>query len=220
MMMPRPSRSTGKFSGRRPTSSRVIRAFTRLMKVKTASLATLRRRIPRARQLLLVCGHGKAPKSSMPPSWLNTQGFFELRLHRYRHLRLRRRCLELHLWRDGRMVRGQLDGARRRVRSFDRPGRHRARSGFSQFQWVGEIERRYELWSHPGKIAITGFVTRGPLGTYAGRDRVGQITGGPADIAAVRQYRSRTGVSVNLEQEITADLGGSRARLCQRQCRA
>ncbi len=34
-----------------------------------------------------------------------------------------------------------------------------------------------------------------------------QITGGPADIAAVRQYQSRGGVSMNLEQEITADLG-------------
>ena len=31
--------------------------------------------------------------------------------------------------------------------------------------------------------------------------------GGPADIAAVRQYRSRTGLSANLEQEITSDLG-------------
>ena len=34
-----------------------------------------------------------------------------------------------------------------------------------------------------------------------------QITGGPADIAAVRQYRSRGGLNINLEQEITADLG-------------
>ena len=32
-------------------------------------------------------------------------------------------------------------------------------------------------------------------------------TGTPANIAAVRQYRSRTGLSANLEQEITADLG-------------
>jgi len=30
---------------------------------------------------------------------------------------------------------------------------------------------------------------------------------GPADIAAVRQYQSRGGVSMNLEQEITSDLG-------------
>jgi high affinity Mn2+ porin len=29
----------------------------------------------------------------------------------------------------------------------------------------------------------------------------------PADIAAVRQYRSRTGVSVNAEQQVMADLG-------------
>jgi high affinity Mn2+ porin len=78
---------------------------------------------------------------------------------------------------------------------------------FSQFQWLGEIERRYELWSHPGKIAFTGFLTRARLGTYEDAIALAQVTGGPADIAAVRQYRSRTGLGVNLEQEITADLG-------------
>ena len=78
---------------------------------------------------------------------------------------------------------------------------------FSQFQWLGEIERRYELWSHPGKIAFTGFLTRARLGTYDDAIALAQVTGGPADIAAVRQYRSRTGLGVNLEQEITADLG-------------
>jgi high affinity Mn2+ porin len=78
---------------------------------------------------------------------------------------------------------------------------------FSQFQWLGEIERRYALWSHPGKIAFTGFLTRARLGTYEDAIALAQITGGPADIAAVRQYRSRTGLGVNVEQEITADLG-------------
>ena len=78
---------------------------------------------------------------------------------------------------------------------------------FSQFQWLGEIERRYELWSHPGKIAFTGFLTRARLGTYEDAIALAQITGGPADIAAVRQYRSRTGLGINVEQEITADLG-------------
>src|SRR6516162_7667082 len=34
---------------------------------------------------------------------------------------------------------------------------------FAQFQWLGEIERRYELWGHPGKVAVTGFLSRGPL---------------------------------------------------------
>ncbi len=78
---------------------------------------------------------------------------------------------------------------------------------FSQFQWIGEIERRYDLWSHPGKIAVTGFLTRARLGRYQDAITLSQITGGPADIAAVRQYRSRMGLSGNLEQEITPDLG-------------
>ena len=78
---------------------------------------------------------------------------------------------------------------------------------FGQFQWVGEIERRYDLWEHPGKIAVTGFLTRGRLGTYQDAIALAAVTGGPADIAAVRQYTSRGGAGVNLEQEITSDLG-------------
>ena len=35
---------------------------------------------------------------------------------------------------------------------------------FGQFQWVGEIERRYDLWGQPGKIAVTGFLTPRPHG--------------------------------------------------------
>ena len=80
-------------------------------------------------------------------------------------------------------------------------------SNFGQFQWIGEIERRYDLWSHPGKIAFTGFLTRARLGTYQDAITLAMAAGGPADIAAVRQYRSRTGLSANLEQEITSDLG-------------
>src|SRR6202030_1651186 len=33
------------------------------------------------------------------------------------------------------------------------------------------------------------------------------VTGGPADIAAVRRYNSRGGLSLNLEQQITDELG-------------
>jgi high affinity Mn2+ porin len=78
---------------------------------------------------------------------------------------------------------------------------------FDQFQWVGEVERRYDLWGHPGTIAVTGFLSRGRMGNFANAIALADITGGPADIAAVRQYQSRGGVSVNLEQEITSDLG-------------
>jgi high affinity Mn2+ porin len=78
---------------------------------------------------------------------------------------------------------------------------------FSQFQLDGEIERRYALWNRPGKIAVTGFLTRAKLGTYQDAIALAQATGGPADIAAVRQYRSRSGLSMNLEQEVIDDLG-------------
>jgi high affinity Mn2+ porin len=78
---------------------------------------------------------------------------------------------------------------------------------FSQFQWDGEIEYRYELWRQPGKIAITGFLTRGNMGHFADAIQLAALTGGPADIAAVRQYKSRGGISANLEQQITEQLG-------------
>jgi high affinity Mn2+ porin len=78
---------------------------------------------------------------------------------------------------------------------------------FDQFQWLGEIERRYDLWGHPGKLAVTGFLTRGRMGSFEDAIALAEITGGPADIAAVRKYQSRGGVSMNLEQEITSDLG-------------
>jgi high affinity Mn2+ porin len=80
-------------------------------------------------------------------------------------------------------------------------------SSFDQFQWDGEIEHRYELWGQPGKIAVTGFLTRGRMGSFADAIALAAVTGGPADIAAVRRYNSRGGLSLNLEQQITEELG-------------
>ena len=83
---------------------------------------------------------------------------------------------------------------------------------FQQFQWVGEIEHRHELWGQPGKIAVTGFLSRGRMGSYEDAIALAAITGGPADTPPVRQYRSRRGVSMNIEQQITSDLGRFRPR--------
>jgi high affinity Mn2+ porin len=79
--------------------------------------------------------------------------------------------------------------------------------GFRQFQWVGEIERRYQLWGQPGKVAITGFLTRANTGRFEDAIALAALTGGPADIAAVRHFNSRGGVSFNLEQQVTEELG-------------
>jgi high affinity Mn2+ porin len=78
---------------------------------------------------------------------------------------------------------------------------------FSQFQSVGEIERRYQLWGHAGKIEVTGFLPRGRMASFADAIALAAVVGGPPLLPPVRQYQSRGGVSFNIEQEITAELG-------------
>jgi high affinity Mn2+ porin len=80
---------------------------------------------------------------------------------------------------------------------------------FSQFQMVGELERRYQLWGEPGAIKITGFLTRGRMASFQDAIDLSLATG--LDIndatAAVRTYQSRPGVSLNLQQQVTAEVG-------------
>ena len=78
---------------------------------------------------------------------------------------------------------------------------------FGQFQLVGEIERRFEPWQQPGKVAVTPWLSRGRMGNYDDAVRLAHVTGQPADIAAVRAYRSRWGLAANLEQQVTPDWG-------------
>ena len=80
-------------------------------------------------------------------------------------------------------------------------------STFQQFQMVGEIEERHELWGQPGKIKITGFLSRGDAGQFSDAIALAQVTGLPADINAVRSYTSRPGVSLNLEQQVNDNFG-------------
>jgi high affinity Mn2+ porin len=80
---------------------------------------------------------------------------------------------------------------------------------FSQFQLVGEIEERHELWGQPGKIKITGFVSRGRAGNFQDALNLSQATGLDASdaLAAVRTYQSRPGVSLNMEQQVSDTVG-------------
>jgi high affinity Mn2+ porin len=78
---------------------------------------------------------------------------------------------------------------------------------FGNFELVGEIEERHELWGQPGKIKITGFLERGRMGAFADAIALAEQTGQPADITAVRRYTSRPGLSLNLEQQVTENLG-------------
>jgi high affinity Mn2+ porin len=78
---------------------------------------------------------------------------------------------------------------------------------FDQFQTLIEIERRYDLGGQAGKAALTAFLTRGRMGAFDAATALALASGRPADIALVRRYASRTGLSLNLEQALGGGLG-------------
>ena len=83
---------------------------------------------------------------------------------------------------------------------------------FSQQQYVGEIEERHQLWGQPGKLKITAFLSHGRAGDFAGAVALSQpgqpFAGDPSTaLASLRSYRDRTGVSLNLEQQLTETMG-------------
>ena len=80
---------------------------------------------------------------------------------------------------------------------------------FGQFQVVGEVEERHELWGEPGKIKVTGFVSRGRAGQYDAALGLAAATGIDPSLALAysRHYDSRPGVSVNLEQQVSENVG-------------
>lgn len=78
---------------------------------------------------------------------------------------------------------------------------------FSQFQLVGEAEERHTLWGETGRVLLTGFLSRGRMGRYSDAVALAIAHGGRADTALVRHYASRPGVSLDVEQQVSKDLG-------------
>ncbi|MBU6458980.1 MAG: carbohydrate porin, partial [Bradyrhizobium sp.] len=78
---------------------------------------------------------------------------------------------------------------------------------FGQFQMVGEIERRYSLWDQPGKVAVTGFLTRARLSNFQADVNLAAATGTTPDLSLVRPYSSKTGITGNIEQQIMPGVG-------------
>jgi len=78
---------------------------------------------------------------------------------------------------------------------------------FEQFQLVGELEERHTLGARPGKLRLTGYLSRARMAKLDDASALAVATGQPADAALVRRYAGRPGASVNLEQEVTGDLG-------------
>jgi high affinity Mn2+ porin len=78
---------------------------------------------------------------------------------------------------------------------------------FDQYQLDEEVEERHELSGQPGKLKLLGFLSHGRMGSYNQATQIALETGSSADIAAVRKSHNRPGVSLNLEQQITEDVG-------------
>jgi high affinity Mn2+ porin len=76
-----------------------------------------------------------------------------------------------------------------------------------QAQFVTELEERHTLWGQPGKLKFLYWLTRGNLGTYSDALAQAAVTGQTPSTATVRNYRSKYGIGLNLEQQITSDLG-------------
>jgi high affinity Mn2+ porin len=88
--------------------------------------------------------------------------------------------------------------------------------GVRQGQLVTELEERHSLWDQPGKLKFLYWLTWGDLGTYLDAIALGQATGQTPSTGAVRRFRTKDGVGLNLEQQLTGDLGVfARASLSQ-----
>jgi high affinity Mn2+ porin len=73
------------------------------------------------------------------------------------------------------------------------------------WQQVAELEGRYSLGGHPGKVRLLGYLESAPMGSY--KAAVVNYPPEMPDIADTRRYRYTYGVELNAEQEITKDLG-------------
>ena len=69
---------------------------------------------------------------------------------------------------------------------------------------VTELELRYALGTHDGAARLLGFLNRAHMGSY--QEAIDNPTR-PADIAAARSYRYKYGFGLNLEQELTKNIG-------------
>jgi high affinity Mn2+ porin len=89
----------------------------------------------------------------------------------------------------------------------DVPNSKTLEPGFKEFALIGEIEGRYDLGGHPGKLKVLGFLNYGRMGSYSDAVSLGHATDATPDTALVRHFASRPGLALNLEQEIRPDLG-------------
>ena len=87
------------------------------------------------------------------------------------------------------------------------PNSDKLSPGFTQGQFLSELEERHNLWDQPGKLKFLYWLTHGNLGTYLDAISQGAATGQTPSTGAVRSFRTKDGFGLNLEQQLAPDLG-------------
>lgn len=71
-----------------------------------------------------------------------------------------------------------------------------------------EIEKAYEIGGQPGKVRVLAFRNQAKFGNFNDALNFARLNGGTPDVANVRQTQSKYGFGLNLEQNLTDDIGG------------
>jgi len=79
--------------------------------------------------------------------------------------------------------------------------------GFGEYELVSEFEARTNFSERPGKIKLLAYANRGRMGDYLDAVALAGKTGAIPDTALVRQPAFKPGAVLNLQQEISDDLG-------------
>jgi high affinity Mn2+ porin len=87
------------------------------------------------------------------------------------------------------------------------PNSTKLSAGFSQGQFVTELEERHSVWDQPGKLKLLHWLTRANLGTYIDAIALGVAVGQTPSTSAVRSFRTKDGFGLNLEQQLATDFG-------------
>ena len=89
----------------------------------------------------------------------------------------------------------------------DVPNSTRLEPGFGEYQADLEAEHRHRFLGQPGNVTLTVFESHGRMGLLQDAIARAQASGLPPDPALVRRYRKRDGVSLNVVQQLTPDVG-------------
>jgi high affinity Mn2+ porin len=78
---------------------------------------------------------------------------------------------------------------------------------FEQLAVIAELEARHEWRGRPGAVRLLGFINDARMASYRDAVSLARETGTTPDVSLVRKRQSRLGVALNLEQEVTRDVG-------------